>query len=211
MSTLSLQSPLVDDNVRLIGGNVTGRYTLPTNDGPARSFACRAQSISAYSIALSAPVAGTSGQSVNLYFPEFGILSGIISRLHDFGFTVDLIAGEVDREVIRSKIRWLRKRVSHEVVDQRKHARVLPRNPESTLVLADGTMFPCFIIDLSVSGVAASADYLPSLGEPLAIGRVVGRIARLFDVGFAVHFITAQEHPELERLLAKLESTSWEV
>ncbi len=62
----------------------------------------------------------------------------------------------------------------------------------------------CFIIDMSPSGVAVSADYTPTIGQPLAIGRAVGRVARHLEVGFAVKFITPLQPDELEGALTML-------
>jgi hypothetical protein len=39
------------------------------------------------------------------------------------------------------------------------------------------------------------------IGTPLAIGKVVGRVVRQFDDGFAVQFIEPQDDRTLDRLL----------
>jgi hypothetical protein len=87
------------------------------------------------------------------------------------------------------------------VPDKREHRRILPRDPRSTIFLADGQQVPCFIIDVSRSGAAVSAHYWPDLGTPMALGRVVGRVVRHLDVGFALQFIQPQEFEELETLI----------
>jgi hypothetical protein len=42
---------------------------------------------------------------------------------------------------------------------------------------------------MSVSGAAVSADIIPEMGMPLAVGTVVGRVVRQFAGGFAIQFI----------------------
>jgi len=56
----------------------------------------------------------------------------------------------------------------------------------------------CFVIDLSISGVAVSADIDPEIGSVLAVGAVVGRVARCFRGGFAVKFVTVQDRVIVE-------------
>ena len=70
------------------------------------------------------------------------------------------------------------------------------------LTLADGSQLPCFVIDVSQSGVAVSADIWPSLGTPMAVGKLVGRVVRYLDVGFALQFMQIQELDQLELMMA---------
>ena len=44
---------------------------------------------------------------------------------------------------------------------------------------------------------------VPDLSTPLAVGKLVGRVVRHFNGGFAVEFIGDQEVKSLERLLIK--------
>ena len=119
------------DDVRLIGGNINGCYTLADKSG-IQCFACRAQSISAQSIVLSAPVSGPVGAPVALHFDDFGLLKGRISRLMEFGFVLDLLATDDERANIAATIRWLRKRAMQSAPDRRRYKRMLPRSPPST-------------------------------------------------------------------------------
>ena len=71
------------------------------------------------------------------------------------------------------------------------------------MIFADGTYRDCFIIDMSASGAAVSADVQPDLGMPLAIGSCVGRVVRHFREGFAIKFVGAQNEAQLEKLVAR--------
>ncbi len=78
---------------------------------------------------------------------------------------------------------------------------MVPTSPHSTLTLADGSIHGCFVIDMSPSGVAVSAQLQPLVGTPLAIGACVGRVVRLLPDGFAVKFLEPVHRNELERRL----------
>jgi hypothetical protein len=88
-------------------------------------------------------------------------------------------------------------------VDARKTNRIIPKNAHSTIIFADGTYSSCFIIDMSATGAAVSADTLPEIGMPLAIGSCVGRVVRHFREGFAVKFAERQDPAHLEKLVAR--------
>ena len=59
----------------------------------------------------------------------------------------------------------------------------------------------CFVIDISTSGVAVSADVQPEIGTPLAVGSLVGRVVRHLDDGFAVQFVQVVDADGLEQKL----------
>jgi hypothetical protein len=61
----------------------------------------------------------------------------------------------------------------------------------------------CFIIDMSVSGAAVSADVQPEVGTPLAVGACIGRVVRHLELGFAVKFIEEQPREHLEKLVVR--------
>lgn len=79
--------------------------------------------------------------------------------------------------------------------------RTVPTNPYSKMILPDGRVASCFVLDLSVSGAAISADTVPEIGTVLAIGSFVGRIVRHFDSGFAVQFVERQNRDTVEAML----------
>jgi hypothetical protein len=117
----------------------------------------------------------------------------------------DLLATNEERQRIAAKIRWLRKHTAAAAPDQRQHQRMLPRTPRSSLLLGDGTRIDCFIIDMSSSGAAVSADFEPAIGQPLAVGRAVGRVVRYLELGFAVQFVVEQNIDDLDSVLRRIE------
>jgi hypothetical protein len=117
---------------------------------------------------------------------------------------IEIIAPRQERYRLGTKIEWYEKFKNHDVPNQRQHLRIMPKDPYSTLVMADGTTTDCIVLDVSASGVAVSADIIPVIGTPLAVGKVVGRVVRHFRDGFAVHFAQLQELEAIERLIARL-------
>ena len=152
---------------------------------------------------LAAPVAGQAGERVIAHFDQFGRLEGAIIRVMSRGFVMSITASEAERERLAAKLAWLEDHKNHDAHEARQYERVVPRNPHSWLTLADGRTEACFVIDLSASGVAVSADVRPDIGTVLAVGRVVGRVRRHFSSGFAVEFVTVQDLDRLPSLLLR--------
>ena len=177
-------------DVRFIGP-VMGRYTLESRVKPTgvQIFAVRLQSISTTQLVASAPVTGQLGEMVTAHFVPFGNIRGRVARHVDGGFVIDIEGNEDRRRKLAKRIEWYKKKLLHGLSDKREHKRFMPREPKSAVVLSDGGVLPCLVIDLSSSGAAISADHEPDIGEPLAVGKAVCRVVRRLDVGFAVQFV----------------------
>lgn len=193
-------------DVRFIGA-VAGCYALSggrrrADAGKVAVYACRLCSISTRLAVVVGPVNGREGDIVTAHFEAFGIMRGRISRKMPSGFVMELALTDEDRNKLGSKIIWHKKRVHEQIADKRDHKRILPRDPRTTLTLADGRQMPCFVIDISQSGIAISAELTPRLGMPLAVGKLVGRVVRYLDVGFALQFIRQHRPEDLEYLMA---------
>jgi hypothetical protein len=194
------------DDVRVLV-NLPGRYMLASRrnlKGDRCEFACRIVNVSLEGMALAAPVPGPIGERVIVYSEQLGRLHGPIMRLMTNGFVISIAASEQTREKLAGKLDWLAKQKdAPDLRDSRRHARVVPKNPMATLLLADGSMISCLVMDFSDSGVAVSADLYPKLGTPLAVGKMVGRVVRRFAEGFAVEFTEKTPLVEVERRLAR--------
>jgi hypothetical protein len=137
---------------------------------------------------------------------EFGKVEGRVLKTHQLGFMMSIVMKDQERERFASKIEWYDKHKNHGLPDNRRFRRIVPRNPHSTVVLSDGTVAGAFIIDVSISGVAVSAEIEPQIGEALAVGKIVGRVVRHFAGGFGVKFIHDQDPQTLERCLREPKS-----
>jgi hypothetical protein len=192
---------------RAVNIAVGGQYTLPKwldAQGKPRSFACRTTRVSPFRMIVNVPVVGKVGDRLTTYFGDFGNIDGEISDTLAGGFLLELEMTRLMRQKMSSKLTWLEKRMKDSNVrDGRLQARIVPANAHSTLTFADGSSRGCFVIDMSVSGAAVSADVQPEIGMPLAVGACVGRVVRIFPEGFAIKFLEQVKPDELERRIAR--------
>jgi hypothetical protein len=187
----------------IVGGN----YTLPRwldPQGKPRTFACRTSRVSPFRMIVDAPVIGRMGDRLTSYFRDFGKFDGRISDLTQGGFLLELEMSGALREKFSNKLTWLEMRQKDPTIpDARKDARIIPASPHSTLTFADGAVRSCFVIDMSISGAAVSAEVQPPVGTALAVGSCVGRVVRPLPAGFAVQFVEKQKPNDLERLVIR--------
>ena len=184
--------------------SVAGRYSFGNwfdQQGKLREFSCRLTGITPYEMAMIVPVIGRRGANVSVACEEFGELEGTVGHPTSQGFQMQIKATDEERAKLADKIAWHEKFYKKETIDNRKHKRIVPNNPLSSIILADGSRLRCFVIDMSISGVAVSADIMPELKMPLAVGKVVGRVVRHMPGGFAVEFVEKQDMRALERMI----------
>src|SRR5258708_8212505 len=132
------------------------------------------------------PVVGKIGSSITSYFSDFGKLEGVISDPASGAFLLELEMTRPMREKLANMLTWLEKKLKDpRLPDVRKDARIIPANPHSTLIRADGSTHSCFIIDMSVAGAAVSAEVQPPVGMPLPTGACIGRVVRPLPNGFS--------------------------
>ena len=190
---------------RAVNVAVTGSYTLSNwydAQGKLRVFACRTSRVSPFRMMVDVPVVGKVGDRLMTYFRDFGYFDASISETQTGSFLLELEMTRPMREKFANKLTWLEKKQKEPgIADLRKDARIIPSVPHSTLTLADGSTHGCFVIDMSSSGVAVSAQLQPQIGTPLAVGACIGRVVRLLPDGFAVQFVEPLNRNELERRL----------
>jgi hypothetical protein len=191
---------------RAVNIAVNGRYSLQRRwydaDGKLRSFACRTSRVSPFRMIVQVPVVGHVGERMTSYFREFGEFEGVISHTMPDSFLVELEMTAARRARLSEQLVWLEKKFKDaSVQDARAEARIIPPTSHSVLILSDGSVHGCFIIDVSSSGAGISAEVQPPIGTPLAVGACVGRVVRVFETGFAVKFVERQDVDDLSRLI----------
>ncbi len=194
-------APGGDSRVITAKYNIAGRSDLRT--GSKLFFACRVEHITAMELTLSVPVTGNIGDPVLVQVDRLGEMRGFIAKQVRTGFVMSVTATESERAKLKVKIDWFEKNRARKVVNKRQHDRFTPSNPHSTLILGDGRTLRCFVVDMSSSGAAVSANVAVEAGTPLALGKVVGRVVRHLPSGFAIKFINAVDINTLEDLLIK--------
>ena len=192
---------------RAVDITVGGSYVLPRwfdCNGKPRTFACRSTRVSPFRMIVQVPVIGKIGDKITSYFRDFGELDATITDITKGGFLMELEMTAERRAWMAEKLAWLEKRRRDRAIqDKRKDARYVPQVPHTILTLADGGVHPCFVIDVSASGAAVSAEYEPPMGAPLAVGNCVGRVVRILPNGFAVKFAEKQHPEQILRLIVR--------
>jgi hypothetical protein len=185
---------------------IAGRYTLTRkldSQGKPREFHCRIVGISSHEMRLEGPVKGALRERVVTNCKEFGTLEGVVDRFAERGFILRLTASKEERAKLAAKIDWQLQSRNKGASENRGDRRIIPSNPHSSIILADGSRVQCFVIDMSVSGAAVSAELDIEAGTPLSVGAVVGRVVRKIPAGFAVKFIERQDINFLEKLIIR--------
>lgn len=174
--------------------HLLGRYMLPDR----REFPCQVINMSPGGLALLAPGIGNVGDRVVAYLDHIGRVEGKITRIIDNGFAMTVGATPRKRDKLAAQLTWLANRDILNLPEDRRHDRIVPRNPIAVLTLEDGTKMTCRIIDLSLSGAAIAAENRPPLKSTVLLGRVQGRVVRNLEDGFALEFLHAQPIETLE-------------
>lgn len=188
-------------------GNLPGRYSLERaarEDGSPRVFSCRTHRISPDQLVVEAPVCGEIGERVKAWIEHFELVSGRVSAINDRHFGIALQLTPKAREVFESRILWVRDHVEEGVPDLRSGKRMPMPSMKPMIILSNGHIQDCFIIDASTTGAAVSADIELKIGTRLALGCVVGTVVRQLETGFAMQFDDEQDPDCLRRVLSWL-------
>jgi hypothetical protein len=170
--------------------SLLGRYMLADR----REFPCQVVNMSPGGMALIAPVSGTPGERIIAYVDHLGRLEGNIARSFQNGFAMTIAATARKREKLAAELTWLANRQTLGLPKDRRHGRVVPRNPIGRLALPNGITMSCHIIDVSQSGAGIASDQRPAIGDLVTLGKVQGRVVRHLEDGFAIEF--TRLHPD---------------
>jgi hypothetical protein len=171
--------------------NLLGRYMLADR----REFPCQVVNMSPGGMALIAPVCGEAGERVIAYIDHVGRLEGHIARVFQNGFAMTIAATTRKRDKLAAQLTWLANRHILGLPEDRRHGRIVPRNPVGRLIMPNGLNLTCRIIDMSQSGAGIATDQRPPIGALVTLGKVQGRVVRHLEDGFAIEF-TRLQHPD---------------
>jgi hypothetical protein len=162
-----------------------------------QEYPCRIINMSPGGAAVMADTPGKIGERVIAYVDHLGRLEGKITREFQGGFAMSIGATPRKREKLAAQLTWLANRQILNLPEDRRHGRIVPRNPMARLILPNGTNVACRVIDISASGaaVALPPSQLPPVGAAVTIGKTSGRVVRHIDDGFAIEF-TRLLHPD---------------
>jgi hypothetical protein len=171
--------------------NLLGRFMLSDR----REFPCQVTDMSPGGMALVAPVSGRPGERVIAYIDHVGRLEGVVARSFPNGFAMTIAATPRKRDKLAAQLTWLANRHILGLPEDRRHGRLVPRNPRSILTMPDGNTAACHILDMSLSGAAVACEARPPVGSLVMIGRTQARVIRHREEGLAVEF-TRLQHPD---------------
>jgi hypothetical protein len=174
--------------------HLLGRYMLPDR----REYPCQIINMSPGGLALLAPGIGNVGDRVIAYLDHIGRVEGKITRIIDNGFAMTVGATARKRDKLAAQLTWLANRDILNLPEDRRHDRIVPRNPISVLTMEDGSKMSCRIIDMSQSGAAIAAEIRPPLNSLVSLGEVHARVVRNLEEGFALEFVHEQLAETLE-------------
>jgi hypothetical protein len=185
--TMFASAPHIDDNRDLARPRppsvLFGRYMLPNmSEHPCQIAELALES--ATFLTDSVPQAGTP---IVAYIDEIGRIEATAGEAIPGGFKVNFSLSPARRARLEQRLKWLADK-SEGSSDQRRHARYKPKDNKSHITLPDSRIYPCEVIDISLSGAAVKTEIMPALGTYLLLGKMRGRVVRYLDNGFAIEF-----------------------
>lgn len=186
-----LKMPLADEQRRhqRVRVALLGRYMLSSR----REYPCQTLDMSPGGLALIAPVPAQHGERVVVYLDHVGRVEGLMVRPVANGFAMTVTATIRKRDKLAAQLTWLANRQILGLPEDRRHERIIPRNPRSILTTEDGVAHDCRLIDVSLSGAAVTISGMqPPVGAPVVLGRTTGRVVRHLENGLAIEFSRTQ-------------------
>jgi PilZ domain-containing protein len=186
----SLKIPLSDERRRhqRVKVALLGRYMLSSR----REYPCQSLDMSPGGLAIIAPVPAQQGERVVVYLDHIGRVEGVMVRPIANGFAMTVAATIRKRDKLAAQLTWLANRSILGLPEDRRHERLVPRNPRSRLITEDGVEHECRVIDVSLSGAAINIALDLPIGTPVTLGRTAARVVRHFERGLAVEFNRTQ-------------------
>lgn len=164
-----------------------------------QEYPCQVVNMSAGGMAMIAPVSVKDGERIVAYLDNLGRIEGIVVRSFEGGFAVRILASLYKRERIANLLTWLINQKSLGLGEERKHERIVPRINASKLIMPNGDVHNCRVIDVSLSGASVACTVKPPLGTMVILGRMRGRVVRHHELGIALQFIELQDPDSLAR------------
>lgn len=177
--------------------DLLGRFMLEDQ----AEYPCRIENMSPGDMAVTTPVAPRLRERVILYIDHVGRIEGTVVRTYAGGFATTIKASDRKREKLAAQLTWLANRHELNLPEDRRHERILPRDPFVELVLDDDRRYKARILDLSLSGAAVLCDIRPALGTRIMLGTTAGRVVRHLEEGIAIEFARVLDEDTLKTRL----------
>jgi PilZ domain len=142
-------------------------------------------------LSISTEVRGRVGERIVGYFDTIGRVEGTIERQTEEGFVIEIQTTLRKRDKLASQLTWLANREVLNLPEDRRHDRIIPRDPRIAVRLTNAPEVPEMmghLIDISHGGAAVSISGAFSKGDEIILGTTPARVVRAFDGGVAVEF-----------------------
>src|SRR6202035_5108156 len=149
-----------------VKGNLRGRYMLADR----REFPFQVVDMLPCGMSLIAPLTAAQGERIIAYVDHLGRLEGRVARIFQNGFAMTIGATARKRDKLAAQLTWLANRNILGLPEDRRHGRIVPRNPVGRLIMPNGVNLTCRIIDVSQSGAGIASDQRPPIGALVTLG-----------------------------------------
>jgi len=112
----------------------------------------------------------------------------MIVRVTETGFSMTIEASLRKRDKLADQLTWLANRQILGLPEDRRHERVIPRNPFTTITTPLGEKVPVRVLDISLSGAAIGGAEDLKPGDIVQISRTMARVVRVLERGVAIEF-----------------------
>jgi len=163
-----------------------------------REYPCEVVDMSAGGMALRSSAACRPGERIVAYLDNLGRLEGTVARLFEGGFAVQINASTQKRERIANLLTWY---INRDLLggEGRQHERFAPKIAAQKLILPNGDVHDCRVIDVSLSGASVATRVKPPIDSVVVLGRMRGKVVRQHEQGVAIQFAELQDPDSLAR------------
>lgn len=162
-----------------------------------QEHSCRLKDISCIGAAILAPITVDPGERIVAYFGQIGGLEGIVVRIFDGGFAVELSITQHKREKLAAQLEALSSRDGTGGIAYRRHERVAISDT-TALRLAEDICVQVRVLDVSISGASVETEARPALGSEVVLGKLRAKVVRHHAEGLGLEFIDVQ-NPDAPR------------
>lgn len=184
-STIATGARFSSADAPAASGVVFGRFMLPDMS----EYPCQVSELTVNGAVFAAKTVPEKDIQIVAYIDEVGRVEGLSGDPVQGGFRVVFSHSGQRKERFASRLAGGAGKNTTAGTDLRRHARYLPSDGQSHISLPDGRIYPCEIIDISLSGAAVKVDVMPSLGTYIMLGKMRGRIVRYVEAGVAIEFL----------------------
>lgn len=164
-----------------------------------QEYPCQVINMSAGGMAVHSSATVAVDERIVAYLDHLGRIEGVVVRCFEGGFGVRIVASAYKRERITNLLTWLTNQTALGLSEERRHERFVPRISASKLILPNGDVYDCRIIDVSLSGASVALGIKPPVDSEVILGRLRGRVVRHHDLGVGIQFAELQDPDSLIR------------